>query len=260
MDDRAPERILVIDGSASSFGPDGRASVGLVEHRPDGLRLLGEQRLAGRGAAERLVGLLPGLLGERPLAGAPVQLICAATGPGSFTGLRASLSLAHGLAIGWDVPLHGVPAGCALREAAGPDGPPLWCAIEAGAGRIYLQRPGEASMQAVAVAALAPPAGPAPNSARELAPALAPTTSDDGEQGLAPPAGTVRVAGDAAPRLAARFTWATDTLVHHPGSLALVAWALERRAAGLALLPARPLYGEPPRVSVPARPPRPPPA
>jgi tRNA threonylcarbamoyladenosine biosynthesis protein TsaB len=85
--------LLVIDSATAA------CSVALV----DGERLLDERHeLVGRGHAERLVPMVAELLGgRRPSA---IAVDC---GPGSFTGLRVGLAAAHGLAIGWRVPLTG---------------------------------------------------------------------------------------------------------------------------------------------------------
>src|SRR4051794_41329993 len=60
------------------------------------------QALVGRGHAERLLPMIEALLaGRRP------EAILVDCGPGSFTGLRVGLAAAHGLAIGWRIPLAG---------------------------------------------------------------------------------------------------------------------------------------------------------
>ena len=86
--------LLVIDSataacSAALIGADGA----LVDERHE---------LVGRGHAERLVPMIAELLGGRRPASILVDC-----GPGSFTGVRVGLAAAHGLAIGWRVPLAG---------------------------------------------------------------------------------------------------------------------------------------------------------
>ncbi|MDQ3139200.1 MAG: tRNA (adenosine(37)-N6)-threonylcarbamoyltransferase complex dimerization subunit type 1 TsaB [Pseudomonadota bacterium] len=56
----------------------------------------------GRGHAERLMPMVADLLG----AHIPAQILVG-VGPGSFTGLRVAIGAAHGMAIGWSVPVCG---------------------------------------------------------------------------------------------------------------------------------------------------------
>src|SRR3712207_4873202 len=85
--------LLVIDSATAA------CSVALI----DGESLVAERHeVIGRGHAERLMPVVEELLdGRRPNA---IAVDC---GPGSFTGVRVGLAAAHGLAIGWQVPLHG---------------------------------------------------------------------------------------------------------------------------------------------------------
>ena len=86
--------LLVIDSataacSAALIGPDGD----LIDERHE---------IVGRGHAERLLPMVADLLGGRV-----PDSILVDCGPGSFTGVRVGLAAAHGLAIGWKVPLAG---------------------------------------------------------------------------------------------------------------------------------------------------------
>ena len=115
---------LVIDCATAA------CSVALVE----GDRLIDEgHELVGRGHAERLVPMIQELLGERrPLS---ILVDC---GPGSFTGVRVGLAAAHGLAIGWRVPLHGYSSLAVIAAAAEGDGE-LAVALHAGHGQLFVQ-------------------------------------------------------------------------------------------------------------------------
>jgi tRNA threonylcarbamoyl adenosine modification protein YeaZ len=99
----------------------------------DGERLVDERHeIVGRGHAERLVPMVADLLGGRK-----PRAILVDCGPGSFTGLRVGLAAAHGLAIGWGVPLAGfsstalVAAALQVREVA--------IALVGGHGQLFVQ-------------------------------------------------------------------------------------------------------------------------
>lgn len=67
------------------------------------------------------------------------DFIVAVTGPGSFTGLRASLALANGLAFGGRVRLRGVTLGLAFRSR--PQAGQAICVTRARRDRIFVERP-----------------------------------------------------------------------------------------------------------------------
>lgn len=104
--------ILAIDSSSAActaalIGPGGD----LVGERHEDI---------GRGHAERLMPMIADLVeGHVPTR------ILVGVGPGSFTGLRVALAAAHGMAIGWAIPLCGVDSlalAAAGAEARGPVG------------------------------------------------------------------------------------------------------------------------------------------
>lgn len=116
--------ILVIESataacSAALIGADGE----LLDERHE---------IVGRGHAERLVPMIAELLRDsRP------DRIIVDCGPGSFTGVRVGLAAAHGLALGWDVPLAGFSS-LALLAAMSGDAPVL-AAIHGGHEEIFVQ-------------------------------------------------------------------------------------------------------------------------
>ena len=68
-----------------------------------------------------------------------LERVAVATGPGSFTGLRAGVSFGLGLAVGFGLPI--VPLPTLAIQAARADEAVLAVA-EAGRGRVYYQAPG----------------------------------------------------------------------------------------------------------------------
>lgn len=167
-------------------------------------------------------------------AGAP-DMVAAIVGPGSFTGLRAGLSLAHGIALGAGVAGIAV-IGVTVAEALADSLPALgtrilWVAMESRRDHIFLDRGGD--LAAYPLATL-------------------PHTRD-----------RIAVAGDAAPViaaiLAARGTDVMLTSARRPVPRHVALVALRRAAGAIAPLAAVPLYVEPARASLPAGGLRPPP-
>jgi tRNA threonylcarbamoyl adenosine modification protein YeaZ len=104
-------------------------SVALIE---DGEILDELHEIVGRGHAERLVPMIAELL-----AGRQPSEIAVDCGPGSFTGVRVGLAAAHGLAIGWKVPLSGFSSMASLAAASGAEH--VAVALQGGHGEIFVQ-------------------------------------------------------------------------------------------------------------------------
>ncbi|HEY0447254.1 MAG TPA: tRNA (adenosine(37)-N6)-threonylcarbamoyltransferase complex dimerization subunit type 1 TsaB [Allosphingosinicella sp.] len=118
---------LVIDCASAA------CSVALIE----GPRLIDERyEVIGRGHAERLLQMIEDLLGTRRPASILVDC-----GPGSFTGVRVGIAAAHGLAIGWRVPLAGYSS-LALLAAADGGGREVGVALHGGHGQLFVQNYG----------------------------------------------------------------------------------------------------------------------
>jgi len=88
--------------------------------------------LVGRGHAERLVPMIAELL-----AGRTPSSILVDCGPGSFTGVRVGLAAAHGLAIGWRVPVAGFSSLALLAAASGET--QVAVALQGGHGELFVQ-------------------------------------------------------------------------------------------------------------------------
>ncbi len=196
-------------------------------------RLLDERAVPG-GEASRLPDLVRALLDTAP---AP-DLIAVTVGPGSFTGIRGGLALAHGIGVAAGIPVIGVTVGEALAEALPRLGHrELWIAIGGRRGRVFLARPGaeDGRFAGVDLDALPLPVAGA----------------------------AVAVAGDAAipvaAFLAARGCDVMLTDARHPQARQIALVAARRFAGGLPALPAQPLYVDPPEAKLPAGGLRPPP-
>lgn len=180
--------------------------------------------------------LLPPLA-HRVLAGTPagaLSAVAVTVGPGSFTGLRAGIALAQGLATGAGVPLVGVTVAEALAEAASPaiGDRQLWVAIDSRRGRVFLDRNG--------------------------------TLAPCGLDALPTPAGPIAIAGDAAVPVAARLAARGEDVMltdqRLPEARDVAAVAARRLHGQLPPCEAMPLYLEPPEARLPAGGLRPPPA
>jgi tRNA threonylcarbamoyladenosine biosynthesis protein TsaB len=218
-------RILAVDGALA------RASAAVWA---DG-RVLARAGVDGaRGQPTLLPGLAREVLRDAGLPAAALDAVAAVVGPGGFTGRRAALALAQGLALATGRPAIGVTTGEALvagLPAASRQGREAWACIDTRRGRLVLERfaPGAAT-------ALAPP--------RSLAPDELPACDP-------PPL----LAGDAAEMalaaLAARGVAAEDSGRRLPDAAEAAAVAALRLAGTLPPLPALPLYVEPPAVRLP---------
>jgi tRNA threonylcarbamoyladenosine biosynthesis protein TsaB len=188
--------------------------------------VLAERHADGeRGQAAVLAGLVGAVLAASGIPAPTLDAVAATVGPGSFTGLRAALALAHGLALAIGRPVVAVTVAEALAAAL-PEGHQrrVWTAIDSRRGRIFLDT-GE-GMRPVELAAL-----PAAR-------------------------GAIAVTGDAAIAVAARLAARGDDVQLTDARLPLARWvaaAAERRLAGLLPpLDPRPLYVDAPHALPPA--------
>ena len=122
-------RVLALE----SAGP--RCSVALLE---DGVVVARAMRDGAMGHASILPELVANVLGRQALDAVAVGI-----GPGGFTGLRAGIALAHGLALARGVPLLGVSTGQALAAEAVQGDRVIWAALDSKRGHLFLERPGQ---------------------------------------------------------------------------------------------------------------------
>ncbi len=207
--------ILALDSALA------RCSAGLAA---GGVLRAGRQQDSGRGQAALLPVMVAAVLDEAGVAATDLDLIAVTVGPGSFTGIRAGLALAHGIALGAGVPVVGVTVGEALADALPHLGARrLWSAIDSRRGRVFLEQNG--SVLAYALDSLPRASGP------------------------------VAVAGDAAvavaARLAARDTDVMLTDARLPTARHVAMVGARRLAGELPPLPAQPLYVDPPEARLP---------
>jgi tRNA threonylcarbamoyladenosine biosynthesis protein TsaB len=150
-----------------------------------------------------------------------IAAVAVGIGPGSFTGLRAAIALARGIADARGLPLIAVSTGEAL---AALDPRPVWACTENRRGGLFLER--------------FAPGGVAEGPVESLA-----------ETALPRPVALTRLVGDGAPRAAARLAARGAPVAlggaRVLGALALAEVALARHAGRLAPRAARPLYVDP---------------
>jgi tRNA threonylcarbamoyladenosine biosynthesis protein TsaB len=186
-----------------------------------------------RNHAARLTVAVCAVLNEARLRATELDLVAVTVGPGSFTGIRSGLALAHGIALAAGIPVVGVTVGEALADSLPHLGDRrLWSAIDSRRGRIFLERDG--MIDAFPLDALPLPIG------------------------------KVAVAGDAAIAVASRLAALDADVMLTDARLPLarhVAVVGQRRFMGmLPPLRAEPLYVDPPEAKLPAAGLRPPPA
>ena len=204
-------RILGIDAALAC------CSVALLV---DGATVALRQAEAGRGQHH----LLPRLAADLLAGTAAPDAVAVSIGPGSFTGLRSAIALAHGLAAG-RCPVIGVTVAEALAEELGDlPGRAIWTAIDSRRGRIFLTRDDETV--AVDIVNVAPPGFP------------------------------IAVAGDAAPalvaRLAARGANVMLTQARQPHAIWVARLAARVLCGEREGHEAQPLYVDPPEAKLPA--------
>jgi tRNA threonylcarbamoyladenosine biosynthesis protein TsaB len=183
-----------------------------------------------RGQSALLAPMAEAVLTEAEIGATELDGVAVTVGPGSFTGLRAAIALAHGIALAAGCVVVGITMGEAMAEAiAVQDGRALWTAIDSRRGRVFLDRgklDGADDISAYDLAALPVPIGP------------------------------VTVGGDAAEAvvaaLAAAGTAAERADPPLPSPLHIARAAMRRMSGALRPRAAQPLYVDPPEAKLPA--------
>ncbi len=187
-------------------------------------RLVAEDvRDTARGAG-LLASMAEAVLAEAGVSATALGLVAVTLGPGSFTGIRAALALAHGIGLAGRVAVIGVTVPEALVAARpAPLGRQLWVAIDNRRGRVFLDRGGD--MRVFALDELPMPCGP------------------------------LALAGDAASAVAARLAARGADVLTAPQCLleprGIARAARDRRTGVLPARPTQPLYVDPPAVRPP---------
>jgi len=218
-------RILAIEGALA------RCSAAVLA---EGIVVAAEAAEAARGHPSLLPAMAARVLGQAGLAATALDAVAVGVGPGGFTGLRAAIALAEGIARGAGVPLVGASTGEILAQPlpeADRAARHVWAVADNRRGRVVLEAfaPGAVTPAAPLVAAL-----------------------DDLPRGVSP-----LLLGDAAEAVAAALRARGDAAEARPGlPLAehLARLAARRRAGQLPPRGTSPLYAEPPAVRVPAPP------
>ena len=176
------------------------------------------QATGARGQVSALPTMAQAVLAQVGIVPRQLAMIAVTIGPGSFTGIRTALSLAHGIALAANVPIVGVTVGEALRV---PDnGRQQWVAIDTRRGRVFLDC--GSGVATVSLDALPYPDGP------------------------------VSLAGDAAAIVASSLVERGADVVLVPVCLptpaGIAAAAQRRMSAGPDTRPVQPLYVDPPEA------------
>ncbi len=98
--------------------------------------------MMAKGQAERLVPMLDELMAAEGVDWADLTAIAVGVGPGNFTGIRISVALARGLALGLGVPAVGV-TGFEAVQAAQDAALPYSVVLDAPRGQFYVQHFGD---------------------------------------------------------------------------------------------------------------------
>jgi tRNA threonylcarbamoyladenosine biosynthesis protein TsaB len=195
-----------------------------------GTVLAHERRVMRHGHAEALLPMIDHVMAGAGLNPADIETIAVSVGPGGFTGIRAGLAAAQGLALASGVRLVGVTSFAAVAVLVPRRDEPLLVALDSRREDLYVQLfSGDATPLGDPIAISPEGLGRFPAAAIGEA--------------------TLRVAGDAADNVISFLTGHAVSVIpgSAPDALGVLAAAIDDKFAG----PARPLYLRPPDVSFP---------
>ena len=212
------------------LGLDSASSACSVAVVRNGTVLAERFRPMARGHVEALMPMVLAALDEAATGFAALDLIAVTVGPGSFTGLRAGLAAARGMAFGGSLPLDGVTTLEAVAFATRGEsaGRPVLVALETRRDDLYVQRFD-------------------PDGAPETEPAALPPSA-----ALVLACGAL-LAGDGAGRLGAESAGRPLAIAAGPGLPAardVAAIAAARRQSGRRPLAPAPFYLHPPEARI----------
>ena len=204
-----------------------------------GDRVAGSERISiVYGQAESLLPLVDRVIAAAALTPAAIDVVAASVGPGSFTGIRAGLAAARGIAIGVGAPLLGVSSFAAVAATVPRRGCHrfLLVALESRREDLYVQLFDQISSPMAEPTAILP---------------AALTEAVDAMIGR----GRLLVAGDAANRASSALAERPDTAVldaSAPDAVGVLQAAVSLTRCGKSGNAARPLYLRAPDVTLPA--------
>lgn len=226
---RQPDAILLAIETAGSY-----CSVAVAR----GEDLLAVERQALRhGHAEALLPMIERVTAAASVLPSQLDVVAAAVGPGGFTGIRAGLAAARGIALALGARLIGVSNFAAVATAVGQ--------MDGGrAGRVLValdSRRADLYVQLFAIGSATPLAAPQ---------AVLPERLASYVEGLGM-GGPLLVAGDAAAAAAAALARRCDIAIDSaPDAGGVAAAALHQLQPGAAAEPVRALYLRPPDVTL----------
>ena len=206
----------------------------------DGAIAAHDRRTMRHGHAEALMPMIAAIADAAGVAPLDLDRVAVAVGPGGFTGIRAGIAAAQGIALAVDAALIGVTCFAAVAaplQLRGPGTAPLLVALDSRRAELYVQlfgAPGAPLSQPTAL----PPA--------DLPDLIAASATG----------GRLIVAGDAAEIAAAALCNAVDAVVlpETAADARGVVAALRPEWRGGGVGPAAPLYLRPPDVTLPKTP------